>query len=167
MTREEIKNTPELVDFMLDKSVLADSRAKVRERLEEVCNLAIKALEQQPCDTVSRGAFEQVMWERDVAIGQLKELGYGLGQKVEPCDAISRQAVKELFQEACEMKMYDFLGIDDLPSATPQQKYGKWIRIDKDKCKCDQCEVISLIAMYPNGDANYCPNCGAYMRGVE
>lgn len=48
MTREEIKNTPELVDFMLDKCVLADSRTKVRKRLEEVCDLAIKALDQQP-----------------------------------------------------------------------------------------------------------------------
>lgn len=48
MTREEIKNTPELVDFMLDKSIIADSREKLRKRLEEVCNLAIKALEQEP-----------------------------------------------------------------------------------------------------------------------
>lgn len=32
-------------------------------------------------DIVSRGVFEQVMWERDVAIEQLKELGYGLGEK--------------------------------------------------------------------------------------
>jgi len=46
MTRQEIKNIPEIVDFMLDKSVIADSREKVRKRLEEVCDLAIKALEQ-------------------------------------------------------------------------------------------------------------------------
>ena len=74
---------------------------------------------------VSRGVFEQVMWERDVAIEQLKELGYGLGEK---------------------------------------PKTGHWIRVDKDKCKCDQCEVISFIAMYPNGNINYCPNCGACMK---
>ena len=48
-----------------------------------------------------------------------------------------------------------------------KQKSGKWIRIDKDKCKCDQCEVISFIAMYPNGDANYCPNCGARMESED
>lgn len=47
MTREEINNTPELVDFMLDKCILTDSRIKVRKRLEKVCNLAIKALDQQ------------------------------------------------------------------------------------------------------------------------
>lgn len=37
-------------------------------------------------DMVSRGVFEQVMWERDVATEQLKELGYELGSKVEPCE---------------------------------------------------------------------------------
>lgn len=32
-------------------------------------------------NTVSRGTLEQIMWERDVAIQQLKDLGYGLGEK--------------------------------------------------------------------------------------
>lgn len=32
-------------------------------------------------DTVSRAAYEQIMWERDTAIQQLKDLGYGLGEK--------------------------------------------------------------------------------------
>ena len=42
----------------------------------------LKALDQEPSnDMVSRGVFEQVMWERDVAIEQLKELGYELGEK--------------------------------------------------------------------------------------
>lgn len=38
----------------------------------------IKVLEED----VPRGAYEQVRWERDVAIEQLKELGYGLGEKI-------------------------------------------------------------------------------------
>lgn len=34
---------------------------------------------------------EQIKWERDIAIEQLHELGYELGQKIEPCeDCISR-----------------------------------------------------------------------------
>lgn len=56
--------------------------------------------------------------------------------------------------------------IKKLPSVTPQMT-GHWIRVDKDKCKCDRCEVISFIAMYPNGDINYCPNCGAKMAESE
>ena len=47
MTREEILNTPEIVDFMLDKSVIVDSKIKLHKRLEELCKLAIKALEQE------------------------------------------------------------------------------------------------------------------------
>lgn len=39
-----------------------------------------------------------------------------------PCeDAISRKAVKELFQEGSVMGMYHFLGIDRLPSVTPKK----------------------------------------------
>ena len=59
--------------------------------VDEAIDYAIKALEQEPCaDTVSRGVFEQVMWERDTAIEQLRELGYELGQKIEKCGAEMR-----------------------------------------------------------------------------
>ena len=93
---------------------------------------AIKALEQQPSDTVSRGAFEQVMWERDVAIGQLKELGYGLGQKVEPCDdAISREAVLDLLATRVPNPYYEnvFRAVGELTPVT--QKSGKWISVSE------------------------------------
>ena len=44
----------------------------------------------------------------------------------EPCeDAISRKAVKELFQEGSVMGMYYFLGIDELPSITSKKE--AWI----------------------------------------
>ena len=35
-------------------------------------------------DKVSRSVFEQVQWERDMALSQLKDLGYGLGEKPRP-----------------------------------------------------------------------------------
>ena len=34
---------------------------------------------------VSLGAHLQVVWERDLAIEQLKQLGYGLGEKIRTC----------------------------------------------------------------------------------
>lgn len=40
---------------------------------------------------------------------------------------------------------------------------GRWIRVDDTKCKCSECEVITLIAQYPHGSKNFCPNCGAKM----
>lgn len=66
MTREEILNTPKLVDYLLDKSVIADSRMKLHKRLEELCKLAIKALEQEPCeDTISRQEVIETLKELD------------------------------------------------------------------------------------------------------
>lgn len=40
-----------------------------------------------------------------------------------------------------------------------------WIQIDDTKCRCSKCDVIASIAIYPFGDKNYCPNCGAYSGG--
>lgn len=49
---------------------------------KEALKIAIAALSAVPReDAISRGVFEQVMWKRDVAIDQLKELGYGFGEK--------------------------------------------------------------------------------------
>ena len=45
-------------------------------------------------------------------------------------------------------------------------KHGHWIQIDKNKCECSNCGIIVLIAVYPHGDKNYCPNCGAKMDGA-
>lgn len=40
---------------------------------------------------------------------------------------------------------------------------GHWIRVDKNKVRCSACEVVHLIAQYPNGKIDWCPNCGAKM----
>lgn len=34
-------------------------------------------------DSVSKGLFDQIKWERDIAIEQLEELGLSLGQKID------------------------------------------------------------------------------------
>lgn len=64
-----------------------------RKLIDDTFDNAKKALEQEPSgETVSLEAFKQVKWERDIAIEQLKELGYGLGQKIESSgDVISRE----------------------------------------------------------------------------
>ena len=67
----------------------------------DAIDLAIKALEQEPSsDMVSRGVFEQVMWERDVAIEQLKELGYELGEKIRTTTAGEGDTYKYLLHGA-------------------------------------------------------------------
>jgi len=46
-----------------------------------------------------------------------------------------------------------------------KQPQGEWIRVDDEKVKCSICEVIHLMYSYPGTTANYCPNCGAKMKG--
>lgn len=80
----------------------------------------------QPCeDVVSIGVFEQVKWERDVAIEQLEQLGYSLGEKIRTSeDYISRaeaiNVVHKYFMDY--LKLNDDIcldGIRSMPSVTP------------------------------------------------
>lgn len=106
--------------------------------MKESCDMAIKALEQEPCDdAISRQAVEEIIWE-------------------EPSYADALNVLAEVRDK-----------VRTLPSVTPQQKTGQWIQVENDKCKCDQCEVIQFIAIYPYGHKNYCPNCGAKMGVSE
>lgn len=59
--------------------------------------------------------------------------------------------------------------IDYAPTADVQEvKHGRWIETNDDTMKrCTECDVIHLIAQYPHGNANYCPNCGAKMDGGD
>ena len=50
-------------------------------------------------DAVSMGVFEQVKWERDVAIAQLEELGIGFGQK-KPDIQIVRHGYWKVIEES-------------------------------------------------------------------
>nr|DAT64311.1 MAG TPA: RimK-related lysine biosynthesis protein, Probable-dependent amine/thiol ligase family Amino-group [Caudoviricetes sp.] len=58
-----------------------------------------------------------------------------------------------------------FSEIRKLPTADVEPVvHGKWLPTnDKDKKRCSNCDVIHLICQYPNGNINFCPNCGAKM----
>ena len=45
--------------------------------------------------------------------------------------------------------------------------HGRWEQVDDTKCRCSRCDIIALIGLYPHGDKNYCPNCGAKMDEEE
>lgn len=52
MTKDEIKQLPSVVDACLDDAILNEVRQDLNEKLDKVCKLAIKALEQTrwiPC----------------------------------------------------------------------------------------------------------------------
>lgn len=58
------------------------------------------------------------------------------------------------------------LEVKAMPAAdVVEVRHGRWIPThDADKLRCSRCDVIHLIAQYPHGEINYCPNCGADMR---
>ena len=111
----------------------------------ECVRIAIKALEQEPCtDVISRQAAIDCL-NADFTIDG-----------------------KENMETVVDYINGAFKKIKALPSITPQQKVGKWIRIDRDKLKCSECEVIHYIAQYPqSANINYCPNCGTKMEEEE
>ena len=62
--------------------------------------------------------------------------------------------------------------INKLPSIQPERKKGKWIYDNGLKqFFCDQCGEPSLtyddIYIYSMDFTNFCPNCGADMRGEQ
>ena len=88
----------------------------------------------------------------------------------EPCeDAISRKAVLDAIMANCIWENeYNLTSsrikktVESLPSVTPKQKTGRWIEHFDESGKwyeCDQCHTDW------GGSVNYCPNCGAIMKG--
>lgn len=59
--------------------------------------------------------------------------------------------------------------VESIPTADVEPvRHGRWIATnDENKKRCSECDIIHLIAQYPHGKANYCPNCGAKMDGDE
>ena len=142
---------------------------------EQAFEMAIKALSQEPTsEMVHVETLRQVMWERDIAIEQLHELGYELGQKIEPCDdAVSRlDKIRQIIaipnsviqEDVMKYQMICELLKDELPSVT--QKSGKWHRkhdsiVNDWFWECDKCSCG-----YQH-EYNYCPNCGAKMESED
>lgn len=85
----------------------------------------LKKFAEMPSAQPDRGYIEQIKWERDLAIRQLADLGYGLGEKLRTNgDSISRQAaidavgdIHPLDYNAQAIKAR----IEQLPSAQPEQ----------------------------------------------
>ena len=97
-------------------------------------------------------------------------------------DLISRQkAIEALVEKGQSSKRYK-LGefwelnlseikeaLDTLPSAEPERKKGNWIKVGHwgRTYKCNQCgNYLDFDGVNAGrGDVNFCPNCGADMRG--
>ena len=156
---------------ILKNSAMKDT---LSEQWKKAYKMAISALEQMPevTSTMQTGQFDYAI---ECPYPNDCPHPYGIFKncleckeksvKQQPCeDAVNRDAVMGLV--AREHTEWDDLYIDiaKLPSVT--QKSGKWIRkydsiVNELYWECNKCgEGFQLTS-------NYCPNCGADMRGAE
>ena len=172
MTNEEVR---EVLQEQIDKY-----GQEYDDRGIEALKTAIKMLEQQPSDdSVFKNLWAQVKWERDVAIEQLEQLGYSLGEKIRTSeDCVSKKIVLDMLENInAETEGVGFYYehyvdyIKDLPSVIPQKPKGKWIPIhplQEDDPGAYMCSVCGCgdWGLDPKID-NFCFNCGADMRESE
>ena len=154
--------------------------------INRALDMAIKALEHQPCeDCISRQAAKlkvaRVTWDdrdsrydfHDKCVDCLDDLPPVTPQQKMSegsDDVISREAVikhvcesKECYKDECKGNLYkrcfDLQWIYGLPSVTPKPKRGHWIFdaiLDK-HYYCSECNSMGVDYW------DYCPNCGAKM----
>ena len=103
-----------------------------------------------PADVISKGLYEQIKWERDVALTQLEEYGVSLGEKA---DVVEVRHGRWVFGK-------------DLACC--------WGQILKNKYHlyCSECLEQAFNRSEDNDpdfdiDTPYCPNCGALMDKEE
>ena len=184
MTREEALKTwlPIIKQGVSDMSLCA-----------EALDMAIKALEQEPCENVpdNDGNIYECScgygWDQSKVVRHhfcpncgravdnlIKTELNRVKTELEPCeDAISRQAVLDLVADY-DLSMGQVVkGIHDLPSVTPQPKMGRWIMSDDGLYRpiCNNCGAHPWKGYIPTVEEatdvfKYCPNCGANMSEI-
>ena len=102
--------------------------------------------------TTLRPAFLDVILNAlETKTPELDEEGSARGRLIRETDVVPLEDYKSRFMDA--------------PTVEP--KHGHWIiNNNRHTCSCSNCKNIELVD-WAIDQANYCPNCGAYMRGEE
>ena len=128
MTREEaIQLLTQYIDYDAEKPDYYE--------MEEACKVAIKALEQEPCeDAISRQAVKDILDARGVKAVMTFEHFKELLDKLPPVTPQPKTG-----------RWIDIM-VGDMPAQA-----------------CDRCNTFYPLA-YTGGGHKYCPNCGAKME---
>lgn len=119
-------------------------------------------------EEILRSEFEQKCW---ISVG-----GKGMSDLIERRAAIDKiNRIVEVNHLNPEFVWFTPLGVQqlirDLPSVQPERKTGKWIDGKLDwhgiamERYCSECG--QLLTSAKTVHMNYCPNCGADMRGEQ
>ena len=90
-------------------------------------------------DVVSKELYEQIKWERDAALAQLKDYGVSLGEKAD---------VMKVRHGRWTIAEDDYYGLNIVKCSVCHEEW----------CFEERDDVFDL-------NYHYCPNCGAYMMG--
>ena len=175
MKREEAKR---ILNRVLEEWVIDDDISIPR---EEALRFAIKVLEQEP---ISCQSCKHLNEDTEICL-ECEYDGTTRGmtrfEKQESCeDAISRQeaikSMNDLEQEDIEQygcsipEGFDgkraIEALQSLPSFTPKQKMGHWVPTDKTWVGINECSICGY-RKDVHHKMDFCPSCGADMRGEE
>jgi len=132
----------------------------------DALEMAIKALEQQPCPYSTKDGY-----------CQYDDIAETIPTEQEPCDdVVSRKDIQDYIAKYLSQYLYEDVRqaveaidtyIGDMPSVTP--KSGKWILTIEDwnKWTCSNCGYVKRTDIHVNIGWKFCPNCGAKMQEVE
>ena len=110
-------------------------------RESTVCVENMNLLDAPTADVVSKGAYDQCDWERIVALTQLKEIGKGLGERMDDV----RPVVRGKWIKTAALAPFE-----------------------DDKFECSECGSWPWWCGVTDANLpNFCPNCGALMYNKE
>lgn len=183
MTKEQalaILKQPDRIGCHLIKANDEESNKYNQESIEAL-NMAIKAIEQNNEEIYKAGYEDGVHdgYYSSLIEDGTEEKHFGKSYQEQPTsdDCVSRQAVFETiddcnsdglkgifcsYNDGERFKEY----IKKLPPATSTRKVGKWISEPNCWLRCSCCNShYPHTSIYAIKGSNYCPNCGADMRG--
>ena len=114
--------------------------------------------------------FEDALKHADQAVKAIKSLP-SAEPKTGEVNAVEiyEQAVSELDHNKITLGEYE-KRIEPLKRLFYDRPTGEWVEVEEYDCvcyQCDQCksEYVLIDGTPQDNDYNYCPHCGAYMKG--
>ena len=98
------------MDILISKNVLLDEfewlKSVVNESSKDEVEDTIQRIKNaSSVEAVSKGLYDQIKWERDIALEQLEELGISLGQKIDGV-YLTKEECNKLLE--CVDRMYNY-----------------------------------------------------------
>lgn len=147
------------IKYNIEKARETDDSIDIFGCDRKALDMAIKALESQSCDCVSRKDVI-ILIDEATELHPYKVIG----------DSETYSNYNQGWEDACNW-LYANVESDNLKTVTPSRPKGKWIdsNLPQEKYVCSECGGACWYYDYEGSVAKskYCPNCGTDMRESE